>query len=103
MAKKEEISKAELYRKERKERIAKEAKKNAKRNAKIAKMKRTALKAVAVVVAAAAVVLTAVGFGAIQVIAVSGQIYADGRVFKSVARARVRVPVEDHRANSSPA
>ena len=60
MAKKEEISKAELYRKERKERIAKEAKKNAKRNAKIAKVKRTALKAVAVVVAAAIVLGAAV-------------------------------------------
>lgn len=55
MAKKEELSKAELYRKERKERLAKEAKKNAKRNAKIAKIKRTILKTVAIVVAAAIV------------------------------------------------
>ncbi len=60
MAKKEEISKAELYRKERKERIAKEAKKNAKRNAKIAKVKRTVLKTVAIVVAAAIVLGVAV-------------------------------------------
>ncbi len=60
MAKKEEISKAELYRKERKERIAKEAKKNAKRNAKVAKVKRAVLKAVAIVVAAAIVLGAAV-------------------------------------------
>lgn len=60
MAKKEEISKAELYRKERKERIAKEAKKNAKRSAKVAAIKRTALKAVAIVVAAAIVLGAAV-------------------------------------------
>ncbi len=53
MAKKEEISKAELYRKERKERLAKEAKKNAKRSAQSAKMKRMAISAVAVVVAVA--------------------------------------------------
>lgn len=58
MAKKEEISKAELYRKERKERLAKEAKKNAKRNAKIAKIKRAVIKTVAVV-AAVAIVLCA--------------------------------------------
>lgn len=55
MAKKEEVSKAELYRKERKERLAKEAKKNAKRNAKVAKIKRVALKVVAVVAAVAIV------------------------------------------------
>ena len=55
MAKKEEISKAELYRKERKERLAKEAKKNAKRNAKVAKIKRTAIKTVAVIAAVAIV------------------------------------------------
>lgn len=55
MAKKEEISKAELYRKERKERLAKEAKKNAKRNAKIAKVKRIAVKTVAIVAAVAVV------------------------------------------------
>lgn len=60
MAKKEEISKAELYRKERKERLAKEAKKNAKRNAKIAKIKRAVVKSVAIVVAAAIVLGAAV-------------------------------------------
>lgn len=60
MAKKEEISKAELYRKERKERLAKEAKKNAKRSAKIAKVKRALVKTVAVVVAAAIVLGAAV-------------------------------------------
>lgn len=47
--------------------------------------------------------MTAVWFGTVQIIAVSGQIRADGRVFIAVARARVRIPVEDHRANSSPA
>ena len=60
MAKKEEISKAELYRKERKERLAKEAKKNAKRNAKVARMKRVAIRTVAIVVAAAIVIGAAV-------------------------------------------
>ncbi len=60
MAKKEEISKAELYRKERKERLAKEAKKNAKRNAKVARMKRIALRTVAIIVAAAIVICAAV-------------------------------------------
>lgn len=53
MAKKEEISKAELYRKERKERLAKESKKNAKRSAKTAKIKRVAIKTVAIVAAVA--------------------------------------------------
>ncbi len=60
MAKKEELSKAELYRKERKERLAKEAKKNAKRNAKVAKIKRVTLKTVAVIVAVAIVASIAV-------------------------------------------
>lgn len=60
MANKEQASKAELYRKERKERIAKEAKKNAKRTAKVAKIKRTALRAVAVVVAAVIVLSAAI-------------------------------------------
>ncbi len=60
MANKEQASKAELYRKERKERIAKEAKKNAKRTAKVAKIKRTALKTVAIVVAAAIVLGAAI-------------------------------------------
>ena len=55
MAKKEEISKAELYRKERKERLAKESKKNAKRSAKTAKVKRTLIKIVAIVAAVAVV------------------------------------------------
>lgn len=60
MANKEQASKAELYRKERKERIAKEAKKNAKRTAKMAKIKRTILKTVALVVAAAIVLGAAI-------------------------------------------
>ncbi len=60
MAKKEQASKAELYRQERKERIAREAKKNAKRTAKIAKIKRGILKTVAIVVAAAIVLGIAV-------------------------------------------
>lgn len=60
MANKEQASKAELYRKERKERIAKEAKKNAKRTAKVAKIKRTVLKTVAVVVAVAIVLGAAI-------------------------------------------
>ncbi len=55
MAKKEEISKAELYRKERKERLAKESKKNAKRSAKTAKVKRALIKVVAIVAAVAIV------------------------------------------------
>ncbi len=59
MAKKEQISKAELYRKERKERLAKEAKKNAKRNAKVARMKRVAVKTVAIIVAAVIVIVAA--------------------------------------------
>lgn len=72
MAKKEEISKAELYRKERKERLAKEAKKNAKRNAKMAKVKRAVVKTVAIVVAAVIV------FGA----AVAVVNYTGSSVFK---------------------
>lgn len=62
MAKKEEISKAELYRKERKERLAKESKKNAKRSAKTAKIKRTLIKVVAIVAA------VAVAFGVVVAI-----------------------------------
>lgn len=58
---KEDLSKAELYRKERKERLAKEAKKNAKRNAKVAKVKATALKVVAIICAVAVVFGIAVG------------------------------------------
>ena len=52
---KNELSKAELYRKERKDRLSKEAKKNAKRNATVEKAKRVALKVVAIVVAVAIV------------------------------------------------
>lgn len=52
---KEELSRAEQYRKERKERLAKEAKKNSKRNAAVAKAKSTVLKICAIVVAAAIV------------------------------------------------
>lgn len=52
---KDELSKAEQYRMERKERLAKEAKKNSKRNASVAKAKSIALKVCAIVVAAAVV------------------------------------------------
>lgn len=52
---KDELSKAEQYRKERKERLAKESKKNSKRNATVAKAKSTALKICAIIVAAAVI------------------------------------------------
>lgn len=52
---KDELSKAEQYRKERKERLAKEAKKNSKRNAAVARAKGLMLKVVAVIVAVALV------------------------------------------------
>lgn len=52
---KDELSKAEQYRKERKERLAKEAKKNSKRNAAVAKAKGVMLKVVAIIVAVAVV------------------------------------------------
>lgn len=50
---KEDLSRAEQYRKERKDRLKKESKKNEKRNATVAKAKSTALKVVAVLVAVA--------------------------------------------------